>query len=126
MKYKIVNYNHSGDKYSVIIQCPVGHFTGSTIVKEEDKSHESRFFGYEIAELKAKRKMYKTLKNNNKSLYKVIDPILPDTEYNYPFRQKIQQKINDYEKQELQCTFDICAKTKERDILVQLMDKNVK
>lgn len=122
MKYKIVNYNHSGDKYSVTIQCPVGHFTGSTIVKEEDKSHESRFFGYEIAELKAKRKMYKTLKNNNKSIYK----LLPCEECNFQLIDKIKQKINDYEKQELQCTFDICAKTKERDILVQLMDKNVK
>lgn len=122
MKYKIVNYNHSGDKYSVTIQCPAGHFTGSTIVKEEDKSHESRFFGYEIAELKAKRKMYKTLKNNNKSICK----LLPYKECNFQLIDKIKQKINDYEKQELQCTFDICAKTKERDILVQLMDKNVK
>ena len=40
-------------QYNVVIGTDMGQFSGTVICREEDYDHESKFFGFELAELKA-------------------------------------------------------------------------
>lgn len=40
-------------RYNVVIGTDLGQFSGTVTCREEDYDHESKFFGFELAELKA-------------------------------------------------------------------------
>lgn len=60
MKYKIVNASFQDNTFCVTIQNKNGHFIGKCVLEKEDEERGSlRYVGWEIAELKAKRKALK-------------------------------------------------------------------
>ena len=105
MKYKIKDTREFIDKdgltnYEVTIQAPIGIFSGISVLDKEDEPNKSRFLGYEIAEKKAVRKMYRKYIANAKIELKVYDDLDDkgyDDEYMYSQIQKLKQKIRDAE-----------------------------
>ena len=68
MKHTLIHSGVAVDnphQYNVVIGTDMGQFSGTVICRPEDYAHESRFLGYELAEIKAeieyaraKRKYY--------------------------------------------------------------------
>ena len=78
MKYKIKDTREFVDKdgltkYEVTIQAPIGIFSGVSTLDKEDEPNKSRFFGYDIAEKKAVKKMYQRYIANTKIELKVYE-----------------------------------------------------
>jgi hypothetical protein len=44
---------HNPHQYNVVIGTDMGQFSGTVVCREEDYDHESKFLGYELAEIKA-------------------------------------------------------------------------
>ena len=68
MKHTLIHSGVAVDnphQYNVVIGTDIGQFSGTVICRPEDYAHESKFLGYELAEIKAeieyaraKRKYY--------------------------------------------------------------------
>ena len=65
MKHTLIKNTVYNDTYSVTIGTDMGQFTGTVFCRPEDKPHQSDYFGWELAEIKAeieyaraKRKYY--------------------------------------------------------------------
>jgi len=107
MKYKIKDTREFVDKdgltnYEVTIQAPIGIFSGISVLDKEDEPNKSRFLGYDIAEKKAVRKMYKKYIANAKielKVYRDLSDRRYDDDYICSQIQKLAQKIRDAEKQ---------------------------
>lgn len=55
-KHTLVKYGVAVDnphRYNVIIGTDIGQFSGTAVCREEDYENESKFLGYELAEIKA-------------------------------------------------------------------------
>lgn len=141
MKYKIKDTREFVDKdgltnYEVTIQAPIGIFSGISVLDKEDEPNKSRFLGYEIAEKKAVRKMYKKYIANAKIELKVYDDLDDkgyDDEYIYSQIQRVKQKIRDAEYQIQIIEFSIYAAIASNTIINGLgflkdkkLDKTVK
>ena len=113
MKYKIVaerEYDAITDpknceaitKYEITIQSPIGRFTGISTLYAEDIPKKSKWLGYEIAEQKAVRKMYKKYIANVKIELKVYEDLSDrryDDDYIHSQIQTLTQKIKNAELQ---------------------------
>lgn len=55
MKHTLIETLHDADQhaYVVTIGTDMGQFTGAVLCREEDYDNESRYFGFELAEIKA-------------------------------------------------------------------------
>ena len=130
MKYKIVaerEYDAINDpknceaitKYEITIQSPIGRFTGISTLYVEDVPKKSKWLGYEIAEQKAIRKMYKKyLADVKKELkvYKDLSDRRYDDDYIDSQIQKLTQKIKNAELQLAITDFNIIGALKSHDI----------
>ena len=107
MKYKIKDTREFVDKdgltkYEVTIQAPIGIFSGVSTLDKEDEPNKSRFFGYDIAEKKAVKKMYQRYIANTKIELKVYEDLSDrryDDDYIDSQIQKLTQKIENAEYQ---------------------------
>ena len=65
MRHTLIKNDYCDGKYTVTIGTDMGQFTGETFCRFEDRPHQSDYFGWELAEIKAeieyaraKRKYY--------------------------------------------------------------------
>jgi len=83
---KYSDYNSVSKTSYVIITTYLGEFTGTAKLHEEDKDIESRFFGCEIAEMRAGLKFLKAqkkiLKNEYQTLYRLNEKLNKMKDYN--------------------------------------------
>ena len=80
MNYKLLysNYDVQSGESVVTIGTEIGQFTGKSRLMDEDLDHPSRFFGCEIAELKAAEKYYKAKARMARSKARTLTEFLRD------------------------------------------------
>ena len=89
--------------YNVVIGTDMGQFSGSVECREEDFDHESRYFGYELAEIKAlikyaraKAKHYNALWQELVNFWKEMSQTRTYDEDAF-WVKKIAQRIDEYD-----------------------------
>lgn len=90
-------------KYNVVIGTDIGQFSGTVECKKEDFDHESRYFGYELAEIKAlikyaraKAKHYDALWQELVNFWKEMSQTRTYDEDAF-WVKKIAQRIDEYD-----------------------------
>ena len=90
-------------RYNVIIGTDIGQFSGTVECKAEDWDRESKFFGFELAEIKAnikyakaKARHYEALWNELMNFWKVMSETRTYDEHAF-WVKKIAQRIDDYD-----------------------------
>lgn len=90
-------------KYNVVIGTDIGQFSGTVECREEDLDRESKFFGYELAEIKALIKYAKAKARHYNALWAELVNFWGEMSKTRTYDEdafwvkKIAQRINEYE-----------------------------